>query len=135
MYLTYVKNLSPFIPTHSYSFILKIYLFLRKIQFTKKKHEDEISSRQLETLIRLSEAFGKLTLAPKILEFHIKAAARVLFKTFYLNIPISNEKLTDKDSVSRCKTTGQLKKFQKVLKRLRELLINLASERVRSIQD
>lgn len=116
LYLSYVKNLSPVIPTESYSFILKVYLFLRRVYFTKKKTGFEISARQLETLIRLSEAFGKLSLAPKILEFHIKAAARILFKSFHIQIPITKEKLTNEDVVKNCELTVQNEISQRVIK-------------------
>jgi DNA replicative helicase MCM subunit Mcm2 (Cdc46/Mcm family) len=83
LYLLFVRNLSPLITPKIYDFILRIYLLFKKLFFSKIKTGTEISSRQLETLIRLSEAFGKLTLFSKIQEFHVKAAARIMFDSFF----------------------------------------------------
>ena len=83
LYLLFVRNLSPLITPKIYDFILRIFLFFKKLFFTKIKTGTEISTRQLETLIRLSEAFGKLTLFSRIQEFHVKAAARIMFNSFF----------------------------------------------------
>lgn len=83
LYLLFVRNMSPLITSKIYDFILRIYLFFKKLFFSKMKTWTSISSRQLETLVRLSEAFGKLTLFSKIQEFHVKAAARIMFHSFF----------------------------------------------------
>jgi len=93
LYFSFVKYLTPLISSKSYDFILKIYLSIKKIFFFQKFHSSIICSRQLETLVRLSEAFGKLTLASKIHEFHIKAAARIMFDSFFPMNPIQRSGL------------------------------------------
>jgi hypothetical protein len=92
LYLLFVRNLSPLITPKIYDFILRIYLFFKNLFFSKMKTGTEISTRQLETLIRLSEAFGKLTLFSKIQEFHVKAAARIMFESFFFLKSSSSKK-------------------------------------------
>lgn len=86
LYLSFARNISPLISTKTYVLILKIYLYLKRIFSFQKEILSEISSRHLETLIRMSEAFGKLTLSYKVQEFHVKASARTLFKSLYFRV-------------------------------------------------
>ena len=87
IYLSFIRNLSPIISKKGYVFILKIYLFLKKFSIGEKYQGFDIFSRHLETLIRLSEAVGKLLLSSSIQEFHIKAAGRIIFKSMYFIKP------------------------------------------------
>jgi len=101
IYLSFIRNLSPIIPSKGYTFILKIYMFLKKFSFSHRYQGFEILSRHLETLIRLSEALGKLLLSSKIQEFHIKAAGRIIFKSMYLLEPFEYGPLNNKHSVEK----------------------------------
>jgi len=101
IYLSFIRNLSPIIPSKGYTFILKIYMFLKKFSFSHRYQGFEILSRHLETLIRLSEALGKLLLSAKIQEFHIKAAGRIIFKSMYLLEPSEYGPLNNKYSIEK----------------------------------
>ena len=116
MYLSFAKKLSPFISSKSYIFILKIYLFLKKIIKFKKDILDEFCSRDLETLIRLSEAFSKLTLSSEVQIFHIKASARMIFNSVYLNGIYKSDKRINTVFLEKMNKVYSLKKYGRFLK-------------------
>jgi DNA replication licensing factor MCM6 len=79
LYISFAKLIKPKINSNSKKLILEIYIFLRKTCFIQSENDNVISIRKLETIIRISEAFCKIFLSLKIENFHVKAAARLLF--------------------------------------------------------
>jgi len=114
LYIQFVRNLSPLVKSKIYDFILKIYLSFKKIFSTKINTGIEISSRQLETLIRLSEAFAKLTLFPIIQEFHVKAASRLLFNSFFFLKPSISNKTENEFFLNTMNISKKLKEVLKI---------------------
>ena len=115
LYLSFVKNLSPSIDSDSYKFILKIYLFLKKNFSIQTGTDINVTSRHLEILLRLSEAFGKLLMSLKIQKFHIKAAARMIYSSFYFFNDARGQKKNDLSvEIKKQGTPDKLKKLMRI---------------------
>ena len=83
LYLSFAKLVNPAIKQGSKILLVRIYKYLRKCQFLENLKTNYFTIRQLESLIRLSEAFSKLYLCKYVKKFHVKAAAKLLFSSLY----------------------------------------------------
>nr|UXY87464.1 minichromosome maintenance complex component 6-like [Cryptomonas sp.] len=77
-YLCFVKLMKPLIKKKCQKLIINSYRFLRKHFSVSVTYLYKINIRQLESLIKLSEAFSKFFLNLFIEEFHVKAAIRLI---------------------------------------------------------
>lgn len=118
LYLSFAKLVNPAIKNESKILLVRIYKYLRKCQFLESLKTNFFTVRQLESLIRLSEAFSKLYLSKFVKNFHIKAAAKLFFNSIYPFNNYSNHgfaRFFKNLSVSSQKKKKEEKKNQKKL--------------------
>jgi DNA replicative helicase MCM subunit Mcm2 (Cdc46/Mcm family) len=89
---------------------------LKKIINFKKDILNEFCSRDLETLIRLAEAFSKITLSSEVQIFHIKASARMIFNSVYLNGISKSDKRINTVFLEKMNKMYPFKKYGKFVK-------------------
>ena len=77
-YLYFIKHFKPKFSKKGENFIVKLYSFLRKQIVFTNVFLNKITIKQVETLIKLSEAISKFYYNLYIEEFQIKAATRLL---------------------------------------------------------
>nr|UXY87962.1 minichromosome maintenance complex component 6-like [Cryptomonas curvata] len=82
-YQYYSRFLEPNFSKKSYTFIRKLYVFMRKQIIISDIFFNKITIRHFETLIKLSEAISKFYLNLYIEEFQIKAGIRLLIFSIY----------------------------------------------------
>lgn len=82
-YLSFARLVKPILKNKSKILIVRIYIYLRKCQFLEHLKTNYFTIRQLETIIRLAEAFSKLYLCKYVKKFHVKAAGKLFFNTLY----------------------------------------------------
>ena len=78
LYLRYAKNYKPKFRPDSAEVLREEYVKLRANDISSQKSSYRITVRQLESLIRLSEALAKVHLSDVILPIFVKEAARLL---------------------------------------------------------
>jgi DNA replication licensing factor MCM6 len=78
LYLRYAKNYKPKFRADSAKVLRDEYIKLRQNDISSQKSSYRITVRQLESLIRLSEALAKVHLSEVILPIFVKEAARLL---------------------------------------------------------
>ena len=83
LYLSFSRLIRPIIKNKSGLLIVRVYKYLRKFQFLENSKNNFFTVRKIESLIRLSEGFCKLYLGLFVKEFHVKAASRLFFNSFY----------------------------------------------------
>ena len=89
LYLRYAKNLKPKFRQDSAAVLRDEYVKLRTRDISSQKSSYRITIRQLESLIRLSEALAKVHLSDVILPLFVKEAARLL-KTSIIKVSLSD---------------------------------------------
>ena len=89
LYLRYAKNLKPKFRRDSAEVLRDEYVKLRANDISSQKSSYRITIRQLESLIRLSEALAKVHISDVILPHFVKEAARLL-KTSIIKVSMSD---------------------------------------------
>lgn len=128
LYISFAKLIKPKINSNSKKLILEIYVFLRKTCFLQNKNDNLISIRKLETIIRISEAFCKIFLSLKVENFHVKAAARLLFVSISLpkRVAVKNFGIFKKKSKKGVKIKNILKKEAVKKYEISEFRVNIS---------
>ena len=89
LYLRYAKNFKPKFRQDSAQVLRDEYVKLRANDISSQKSSYRITVRQLESLIRLSEALAKVHLSDVILPLFVKEAARLL-QTSIIKVSMSD---------------------------------------------
>ena len=89
LYLRYAKNFKPKFRQDSAEVLRDEYVKLRANDISSQKSSYRITVRQLESLIRLSEALAKVHLSDVILPLFVKEAARLL-QTSIIKVSMSD---------------------------------------------
>ena len=96
LYLRYAKNYKPKFRTDSANVLRDEYVKLRANDISSQKSSYRITVRQLESLIRLSEALAKVHLSDVILPIFVKEAARLL-QTSIIKVNMNDIEIDFKD--------------------------------------
>ena len=88
-YIRYAKNIKPVFTKEAAEKLREEYKILRQNDISSQKTSYRITVRQLESLIRLSEALAKIHLSDKIFPVFVKEASRLL-KTSIIKVDMQD---------------------------------------------
>ena len=105
LYLRYAKNFKPKFRQDSAEVLRDEYVKLRANDISSQKSSYRITVRQLESLIRLSEALAKVHLSDVILPLFVKEAARLL-QTSIIKVSMSDVEMDFGEELMKEKEKG-----------------------------
>ena len=103
------KNMHPILTEGAQRMLVACYRDLRQNDKTKKNNSYRITTRQLESMIRLSEAVARVHLSQEVKEEHVKLALHVMRSSFTRVEQPSVEVVMPRGTAEEAKTKGKSK--------------------------